>query len=180
MDSQTGSKVGYLSMWLKQLYDPYAVKWFTDIAKTLDTKVSTYLKHNNPPNDWNTFNIRKTGKLGLTVGVHSTLKDNRILCRFNIRIDSHTCYLWAKQHSYLMDSLLTFRIGPVIFAHPGKKPTFNPKYPTPLQINEMICGFQNREGILTRIDMDSSITVEVQKELAIGALEAVWGVELIK
>lgn len=178
--NQVGSKAGYLSVRLDQLYDPYAVKWFTDRAKNIEKKINTYLENHDKPNDWHDFYITNTEKkLGVSIGIHSIPEGNRIFWQFNIRVDARTCYRWVGQHAYLLESLLTFRIGPLIFAHPGRKPIRNSKYPIPIQSTETICGFQNREGIITRVDMNSDIEIEVRKERAVGTIEAVWSVELI-
>lgn len=178
--NQVGSKAGSLCPQMGQLYDPYAVKWFTDRAENIDKKINAYLENHDKPDDWYDFYIANTNKkLGVSIGIHSIPEDNRIFWRFYIRVDSKVCYYWIGKHGYLLESLLTFRIGPVIIAHPGRKPRYHSKYPMPIQSIETICGFQNRKGIITRVDMDSDIIVEVRKERAVGASEAVWSVKLI-
>jgi len=178
--NQVGSKAGYLSVRLGQLYDPYAVKWFTDRAENIEKKINTYLENHDKPDDWHVFFITNTSKkLGVSISIHSIPEGNRIFWRFHIRVNSMVCYKWVGNHGYLLGSLLTFRIGPIIIAHPGRKPSYNSKYPIPIQSTETICGFQNREGILTRVKMNSDIMVEVRKERAVGTSEAVWSVKLI-
>jgi hypothetical protein len=87
--------------------DPTARDWLID----LHNKVETMDKEP----DWH---IAQEGNLGFRLIIVPTPNEDGI--RVSIHLNTHKYREWAEAHKYMMEDLLTFRIGPIILAHPGR------------------------------------------------------------
>lgn len=110
---QFGSSTGPLT-------DRYARKWFTNLAENMEKVVKAYIEVNGEPEDYSIFHTAKKGNIGLEVSAHVRKSPNGLVFMFVLYVDKHKYEQWAREHTYLMEGLLSFRIGPVIWAHPGR------------------------------------------------------------
>lgn len=151
------------------LYDKYATQWFIRVAEMLETNVKAYIELHGEPEDWMKFHIKKAGNLGLEMSIH-TIKQGKgdILYKFFISINKFVYETWARDHLYLMESILTFRVGPIIFAHPGRPPGTikiggNKKHPRPNSIWTMKQGFLQKGGSQWFNLIKEEIVIDVER-----------------
>lgn len=134
------------------VYDNYAVDWFAKMAAITEQRVLGYIEKHGEPEDYHdAFYTFKQGSLGLEVGIHARKEENGALVySFHLRANKHKYEKWAREHSYLMEGFMTFRIGPVIVAHPGRpRDTVRiagKERPRPINIWEVEFGFLKEEG----------------------------------
>lgn len=185
---QTGKRNlmnGTLKTGTGYLYDPKAKKWFIKLAELLEIKANEIIGREGEPKDWSEHYIEKTGHLGLTIGAHTSRRSGQLVFRFHLHINKLKYKQWAKDHLYLMESLLTFRLGPVIFAHPGRDTVTitraGKQRQKPINIWELTCGFMTRDGVDYFDLLNNTITVEVRRnELADEEETSAWIVKRIK
>lgn len=135
------------------LYDKYALDWFTKIAEATEKRAIDYIEEHGEPEDYHQFHVDKKGNLGLRVSIHVKNTENgKLNYIFHIGIDKFAYEAWAKEHLYLMESFMTFRIGPIIVAHPGRNQ--QPLYIAGIQRKRPINIWEVEFGLLTEHGTD--------------------------
>jgi len=133
------------------LYDDFAIAWFVKMAEITERRVNDYIEANGEPEDYHQFYTRKEGNLGLAVGIHVSKSEphGQLVHRFHLNANKYKYERWARENLYLMEGFMTFRIGPVIVAHPGRDKTLlrtaGKERPKPINIWETEFGFIGQE-----------------------------------
>ncbi|MDY6895743.1 MAG: hypothetical protein SVO01_10070, partial [Thermotogota bacterium] len=90
-----------------------------------------------------------------------------LLYTFILSVNKFKYEQWANEHKYLMEAMLTFRIGPIIFAHPGKKADIKIKgkdRPNPISIWDMQHGLLQKEDMLWFNLIHNPITIQAERD----------------
>lgn len=108
-----------------KLHDPYAQGWVEKVATRMEEKViKPYVEEHGDPEDWMDLCIHKVGNLGISSSMWAErLEDGRIVYKMTISVDKHKFDRWVRENLYLFEGFITFRLGPVIVAHPGREQT---------------------------------------------------------
>jgi len=96
---------GSISQHYGPINDAFAKNWLIDV-----------FERSNPSERPEGWHKNLTGSLGLKMDV---AKNNDGI-RVTININPRAFKEWAEAHLYMLEDFMTFRIGPIIFAHPGR------------------------------------------------------------
>jgi len=166
------------------LYDHYARRWFVNLATAMEEQARSYIEANGEPEDYHIFHARKEGRLGLEVSAHIHKDDYGLKFWFYLSVNKYNYEKWAKENMFLMEGVLTFRLGPVIWAHPGRDlaplKIAGKNRPRPINVWEMQHGFLAEHGTqffnLTR----ERVCVEVFRNDSAGPEEPAWIVNRVR
>ena len=150
------------------LYDEFATRWFVKMAEITENRVRGHVERQGEPEDYHVFHTRKEGNLGLEVSVHVHKEESgELTYSFHLNANKYKYEKWAREHTYLMEGFMTFRVGPVIVAHPGRDSQpiriAGKERPKPINIWEMEFGFLAEEGTDWFNLLQSSVTVCVSR-----------------